>query len=117
MARQFDLQGQLEGIYARFPEAAPMPVIGITGKYEDLTCKLGTWLLGFRCSGWRRPVIIPPEADRHVIINTLERIDGLILSGGGDFNPPLGWRGAVAPAAWHQQGARYPGTPDHLSGL
>ena len=41
MARQFDLQGQLEGIYARFPEAAPMPVIGITGNYEDLTCKLG----------------------------------------------------------------------------
>lgn len=33
------------------------------------------------------PVIIPPVADRHVIINTLERIDGLILTGGGDINP------------------------------
>jgi microsomal dipeptidase-like Zn-dependent dipeptidase/anthranilate/para-aminobenzoate synthase component II len=33
------------------------------------------------------PVIIPPVADKQVIINTLGRIDGLILSGGGDYNP------------------------------
>ena len=87
MARQFDLQGQLEGIYARFPEAAPMPVIGITGNYEDLTCKLGRGYYDSVVAAGGVPVIIPPEADRHVIINTLERIDGLILSGGGDFNP------------------------------
>ena len=41
MKNKFDLQAQLEGIYARFPEASPMPVIGITGNYEDLTCKIG----------------------------------------------------------------------------
>ena len=87
MARQFDLQGQLEGIYARFPEAAPMPVIGITGNYEDLTCKLGRGYYDSVVAAGGVPVIIPPEADRHVIINTLERIDGLILSGGGDYNP------------------------------
>ena len=87
MARQFDLQGQLEGIYARFPEAAPMPVIGITGNYEDLACKLGRGYYDSVVAAGGVPVIIPPEADRHVIINTLERIDGLILSGGGDFNP------------------------------
>ena len=81
MARQFDLQGQLEGIYARFPEAAPMPVIGITGNYEDLTCKLGRGYYDSVVAAGGVPVIIPPEADRHVIINTLERIDGLILSG------------------------------------
>ena len=87
MARQFDLQGQLEGIYARFPEAAPMPVIGITGNYEDLTCKLGRGYYDSVVAAGGVPVIIPPEADRHVIINTLERIDGLVLSGGGDYNP------------------------------
>ena len=33
------------------------------------------------------PLVIPPVADTDVIINTLSRIDGLLLSGGGDFNP------------------------------
>ena len=33
------------------------------------------------------PVIIPPVSDPDVILNTLCRLDGLILSGGGDHNP------------------------------
>ena len=87
MKNKFDLQAQLEGIYARFPEASPMPVIGITGNYEDLTCKIGRGYYQSVVEAGGVPVIIPPVADRHVIINTLQRIDGLILSGGGDYNP------------------------------
>ena len=87
MKNKFDLQAQLDGIYARFPEASPMPVIGITGNYEDLTCKLGRGYYQSVVEVGGVPVIIPPVADRHVIINTLSRIDGLILSGGGDYNP------------------------------
>ena len=84
---KFDLQAQLEGIYARFPEASPKPVIGITGNYEDLTCKIGRGYYQSVVEAGGVPVVIPPVADRHVIINTLQRIDGLILSGGGDYNP------------------------------
>ena len=87
MNNKFDLQAQLEGIYAQFPEASPMPVIGITGNYEDLTCKIGRGYYQSVVEAGGVPVIIPPVADRHVIINTLQRIDGLILSGGGDYNP------------------------------
>ena len=87
MKNKFDLQAQLEGIYARFPEASPMPVIGITGNYEDLTCNIGRGYYQSVVEAGGVPVIIPPVADRHVIINTLQRIDGLILSGGGDYNP------------------------------
>ena len=87
MKNKFDLQAQLEDIYARFPEASPMPVIGITGNYEDLTCKLGRGYYQSVVEAGGVPVIIPPVADRHVIINSLERIDGLILSGGADYNP------------------------------
>lgn len=64
-----------------------MPVIGITGNYEDLTCKLGRGYYESVVKAGGVPVIVPPVADKHVIINTLERIDGLILSGGGDYNP------------------------------
>ena len=87
MNNKFDLQAQLEGIYAQFPEASPMPVIGITGNYEDLTCKIGRGYYQSVVEAGGVPVIIPPVADLHVIINTLQRIDGLILSGGGDYNP------------------------------
>ena len=87
MKNKFDLQAQLEGIYAQFPEASPMPVIGITGNYEDLTCKIGRGYYQSVVEAGGVPLIIPPVADLHVIINTLQRIDGLILSGGGDYNP------------------------------
>ena len=83
----FDLNTRLDAVYSRFPEAERKPVIGITGNYEDLTCKLGQGYYKSVVEAGGVPLVIPPVADEHVIINTLERIDGLILSGGGDINP------------------------------
>ena len=62
-------------------------MIGLTGNYGELACKLNE---GYYKSIWRAggvPVIIPPVADTDVLINTLEHIDGLLLTGGADFNP------------------------------
>lgn len=87
MSHTFDLQQHLDAVYARFPEADRQPVIGITGNYEDLTCKLGQGYYQSVVAAGGVPVIIPPVADTDTIVNTLSRIDGLILSGGGDFNP------------------------------
>lgn len=77
----------MEAVYGRFPEAQRKPVIGITGNYEDLTCKLGKGYYQKVVEAGGVPVIVPPATDPHVIINTLDRIDALILSGGGDYNP------------------------------
>lgn len=77
----------MEAVYGRFPEAQRKPVIGITGNYEDLTCKLGKGYYQKVVEAGGVPVIAPPVTDPHVIINTLDRIDALILSGGGDYNP------------------------------
>ena len=85
---RFDWQSQLaETVYASFPEAQRKPVIGITGNYGELTCKLaeGYYKSVVRAGGI--PVIIPPLSDTDCIINTLERLDGLILSGGADYDP------------------------------
>ena len=84
----FDWQSQLvASAYAAFPEAHYKPVIGITGNYGELTCKLaeGYYKSVLRAGGV--PVIIPPLSDTDVIINTLEHLDGLILSGGADYDP------------------------------
>ena len=87
MTDRFDWQSHLSAAYASFPEAPYKPVIGITGNYGELTCKLAET---YYKSVWRAggvPVIIPPLADTDSIINTLEHLDGLLLSGGADYNP------------------------------
>ena len=88
MADRFDWLSHLATTaYASFPEAPSKPVIGITGNYAELTCKLaeGYYKSIVRAGGV--PVIIPPLSDTEVIINTLERLDALVLSGGADYDP------------------------------
>lgn len=85
--KSFDLQGHIDKVYAQYPAVSRQPVIGITGNYEDLTCKLGKGYYDSVVRAGGTPVIIPPVADKAVLMNTLDHIDGLILSGGGDINP------------------------------
>ena len=85
--KQFDLQAHLDEVYAAFPAAGRHPIIGITGNYEDLTCKLGKGYYQSVIAAGGVPLIIPPSADKEVLMNTLDHIDALILSGGGDINP------------------------------
>ena len=87
MADRFNWQSHLAKAYGAFPEAGRQPVIGITGNYGEQTCKLaeGYYKSVLRAGGV--PVIIPPLSDTDAIINTLEHIDGLLLSGGADYNP------------------------------
>ena len=87
MEHPFDLQGCLDAIYARYPEAPCQPVIGITGNYTEQACKLAEGYYKSVVAAGGVPVIIPPVSDPGVILNTLCRLDGLILSGGGDHNP------------------------------
>ena len=87
MNHRFDWQSQLATAYASYPEAPRKPISGLTGNFDEQTCKLkdGYYKSVLRAGGV--PVIIPPLADTDAIINTLEHIDGLLLTGGGDYNP------------------------------
>jgi membrane dipeptidase len=85
--RNFDLQVHLDNVYAQYPAAERQPVIGITSNYESLTCKLGRGYYDSVIQAGGTPVIIPPSTDTNVLMNTLDHIDALILSGGGDINP------------------------------
>ena len=84
----FDWKKRLEDrVYTKWPEAEHRPVIGITGNYGDENCKLAKAYYDSVKKAGGLPLIIPPIGDEDVIIDTLERIDGLLLSGGADFNP------------------------------
>ncbi|SES71436.1 membrane dipeptidase [Prevotella sp. kh1p2] len=83
----FDLQSHLDSVYATFPEASNRPVIGITSNYTNGDAALRDRYYTQVVAAGGTPVIIPPVADKDVIIGTLDRIDGLLLTGGGDYNP------------------------------
>ena len=87
MATTFDLQAQLNQVYAHFPEAPRRPLIGITGNYEDLTCKLADGYYKQVVAAGGTPVIVPPLSSTETIVETLRHLDGLLLSGGADINP------------------------------
>ena len=83
----FNLKTRLNDIYQNFPEAATKPIIAITGNFVDgETCIADRYYKSIVKAGGI-PFIMPPLADKDVIINTLDRVDGLLLTGGGDVNP------------------------------
>ncbi len=82
-----DLQGALDAVYSRFPEARRRPLVGLTGNFADGEARLcDRYYLSVAEAGGV-PVVIPPVDDAEVIINTLDSIDALVLTGGGDFDP------------------------------
>ena len=85
--RHFDLNAILAEAHQDFPVAQHRPVIGITGNYGELTCKLGEGYYKQIVAAGGVPMIIPPVADKTVLADTLDRIDALMLSGGADINP------------------------------
>ena len=84
---QFDLKGCLDDVYKQYPEAERKPVIGITANYADGEARLSERYYNAVAAAGGVPVIIPPLAGKDAIINTLDCIDGLLLTGGGDVNP------------------------------
>ena len=83
----FHLESHLREVYATYPESIHRPVVGITANYTDGDAAVRDryYMQVVRAGGI--PVIIPPVADKDVIINTLDHIDALLLTGGGDHNP------------------------------
>jgi len=87
MTRQFDLKSYLDEIYSEFPESNHQPIIGLTANYSDLDATIRSAYYKQIVKAGGTPLIIPPIADKNVIINTLEHIDALVLTGGADYNP------------------------------
>ena len=85
--KNFNLQSYLDEIYSTFPEGAHRPIIGITANYEGIDATLRHAYYDLIVEAGGTPVIIPPVADKNVIVSTLDHIDALLLTGGGDYNP------------------------------
>ena len=87
MNKSFQLQAQLDAIYGHFPEAKPRPLIGISANTADIDLTLRRVYCDQIVHAGGVPVVLPPVDDAEVLINMLEGIDGLVLTGGADYNP------------------------------
>lgn len=83
----FDLQSHLDKVYATYPEARHQPMIGITANYANGDVVLHQHYYEQVVAAGGTPVLIPPIREKDAIVNTLAHIDGLLLTGGADFNP------------------------------
>ncbi len=81
------LSALTEDAYTGFPEAKKKPVIGMTANHSDIDATIRDAYYKQVVAAGGVPVIIPPVTDASVVINTLEHLDALILTGGGDYNP------------------------------
>ena len=97
--KSFDLNAITKDIYSAYPEAARKPLIGITANYTDGDASLRDRYYTQIADAGGVPVIIPPLADKDIIINTLDNIDALLLTGGADHNPL--WSGQQPQPALH----------------
>ena len=83
----FDWKARYEALHASFPGTQHTPVIGITGNFGDKGCELAEGYYESVLRVGATPVVLPPTADGDALATMLDRLDGLILSGGGDMNP------------------------------
>lgn len=84
----FSFQDHLNQVYADFPRYKQRePVIGITLNYGDGLAKIMDRYYKQVEAAGATPLLIAPTTDLAHIQTALDRVDGLILSGGADFNP------------------------------
>jgi len=85
----FDWNGEYAKINADFKTKEARPVIAITGNYDKETCTLAEGYYQSVVKAGGIPMIIPPYFETDRLGELLDRVDGIIFSGGGDPNPLL----------------------------
>ncbi|MBO4660520.1 MAG: gamma-glutamyl-gamma-aminobutyrate hydrolase family protein [Prevotella sp.] len=83
----YNLGSYLNTVYTSSPKPKAKPVIGITTNYSDIDATLSERYYDQVVKAGGVPVLIPPIEDADIIRTTLDSIDGLLLSGGADYNP------------------------------
>lgn len=83
----FDIYAEYESFHSHFPNHKDKPIIGITGNFDNGNMSLAPGYYTSILKAGGIPFVIPPCDDDDVLANLLDKVDGLLLSGGGDINP------------------------------
>lgn len=83
----FDFKSEYKALTNHFPNHQARPVIGILGNFGEKGCELAEGYFSSIEAANGIPMVVPPLTDREGILALLDRIDGLMISGGADLNP------------------------------
>lgn len=83
----FDIQKGYEEVNASYPGYKRQPVIGVTANFSDGNSCLADGYCTSVLKAGGVPFIIPPYEEKDALLNTLDHLDGILLTGGGDINP------------------------------
>ncbi len=74
-------------MHASYPGYKKLPVIGVTANFSDGSCCLADGYCTSVLKAGGVPLVIPPYEEKDALLSTLNLLDGLLLTGGGDINP------------------------------
>ena len=83
----FDWVGVYDSLHGSAPGRPHQPVVGITGNFGEKGCELAEGYYQSLLQAGATPVVIPPFTQPKALLTILDRVDALLLSGGGDLNP------------------------------
>lgn len=83
----FDIDADCAVLHSRFPNHREAPLIGITGNFSEGNLSLAQGYYRSVIQAGGVPLIIPPYEETDLLIDTLDSVDGILLTGGGDINP------------------------------
>ena len=83
----FNIAEHYNDLHTCFPNHTKAPVIGITGNFSDGNLMLapGYYTSIYKAGGI--PMVIPPFDDDNLLLGILDKLDGILLTGGADINP------------------------------
>lgn len=83
----FDWVSVYDSLHGSAPGRPHQPVVGITGNFGEKGCELAEGYYQSLLQAGATPVVIPPFTQPEALLTILDRVDALLLSGGGDLNP------------------------------
>ena len=87
MKTHFDWLSDYAAADSCYPNHVPRPLVGITGNFGDRGCELAEGYFRSVEAAGGVPVVLPPTDDVATLLSCLDRVDGVLFSGGGDLNP------------------------------
>lgn len=83
----FDISSEYDEIHRTYPCYKKAPLIGLTGNFREGDCTLAEGYFTSILKAGGVPFIIPPFDNTNSLINALDSLDGILLTGGSDINP------------------------------
>ena len=74
-------------MHRTYPGYKKGPLIGLTGNFRNGDCTLAEGYYQSILKAGGVPVILPPYEETDALLHTLDRLDGILLTGGSDLNP------------------------------